>query len=403
MARCVTDVGWDDPFVAGELRRFLAVFFLLVPDAADRLDADDGLGRWHRTQRSICRTLVGLRHGRVPDSIASPRDLVTALPLRWSAEYVARCAHHGHPGSAGLLDGLGAIVGAPLHPMLRRLRDADDEAVASGASRLLAGVAIPPSEPLELRLFGTPVVRSGGEDAPLKRVRVAQVLAWVALHGPTSRTELAASVWRDSEPSKARGSLRSTLLHARELLEPGRSGDDAGYALREHNEVLRLHRSDWFSTDVWTASDLLDSALEAVRRGDDGAAGVAARRAFSIVARGLGAEVEDIPEIAERLHALRNGVIDQMCGVGERLLARGDLAEADRVAHDILDVDSYSERALAILIATRITEGDPAGARAAIERCLEVLAELEVEPSPGTTMLIRRHERRTGDDLSSTA
>jgi len=108
------------------------------------------------------------------------------------------------------------------------------------------------AEPLELKLFGTLELRRSGEPISLPRLRkVVSVLAYLALHGPTPRAELAEAIWPDSAADEARQSLRTVLTHIRrelgaEVVEAGRTEVTLG-AVTTDLDLLRTatERQDW--------------------------------------------------------------------------------------------------------------------------------------------------------------
>jgi DNA-binding SARP family transcriptional activator len=60
------------------------------------------------------------------------------------------------------------------------------------------------------------------------------------------------------------------------------------------------------------------------------------------------------------------------------------------VARRALAVDAWAEGAYAVLVSTALDRGDRSGARLALDRCLEALADLGVDPSEETRLLRRR-------------
>jgi DNA-binding SARP family transcriptional activator len=75
---------------------------------------------------------------------------------------------------------------------------------------------------------------------------------------------------------------------------------------------------------------------------------------------------------------------------GQLLAGRGDGDEAEAVAHRALAADPWSEQAYAVLVGVALARGDRSGARRMLDRCLDALADLQVEPSPATEQLRRR-------------
>lgn len=75
---------------------------------------------------------------------------------------------------------------------------------------------------------------------------------------------------------------------------------------------------------------------------------------------------------------------------GQLPLARGDADRAQATAHRALDADPWSEDAYAVLVSSALTSGDRSAAGRILRRCLEVLADMGVDPSPTTQQLQRR-------------
>lgn len=66
------------------------------------------------------------------------------------------------------------------------------------------------------------------------------------------------------------------------------------------------------------------------------------------------------------------------------LLSRGDVEEAESVAHRALAVDQWSEHAYAVLVGAALARRDSSAARRLLSRCLDALADLDAEPTRST-------------------
>lgn len=75
---------------------------------------------------------------------------------------------------------------------------------------------------------------------------------------------------------------------------------------------------------------------------------------------------------------------------GQLLLGRGEVEEAEAVAHRALAVDPWAEDAYAVLVGAALASGDRSAGRRILTRCLDALAELGVAPSAATQQLARR-------------
>ena len=82
--------------------------------------------------------------------------------------------------------------------------------------------------------------------------------------------------------------------------------------------------------------------------------------------------------------------------MGELLVARGDVDDAERVARRAIDVDPWAEDAYAVLVSVALARGDRPAARRTLDRVLAALADLEVEPSEETRRLRRRVRSEAG-------
>jgi DNA-binding SARP family transcriptional activator len=81
---------------------------------------------------------------------------------------------------------------------------------------------------LRLQLLGGWAL-AGGVDHGAVPLTVRRVLAYLALRGPSSRSEIAADIWPEATESHAHGSLRTALWRAR-ALDPGLLSCDADTA-----------------------------------------------------------------------------------------------------------------------------------------------------------------------------
>src|SRR5437868_12933943 len=99
---------------------------------------------------------------------------------------------------------------------------------------------------LNLRLFGPPQLTSadGSPTARSGRARTVALLALAAASGPTGvfRARVASLLWPDSDPAKARNSLRQELFNIRQ--------DLGAQVVRQDGEVIRLVQSRVI-IDVW--------------------------------------------------------------------------------------------------------------------------------------------------------
>ncbi|MDP8927403.1 MAG: AAA family ATPase [Actinomycetota bacterium] len=67
------------------------------------------------------------------------------------------------------------------------------------------------SSPLHVALLGTPLIEVDGAPLDVDTRKAVALAAYLAVEGPQTRDTLAALLWPDSEPERARGALRRTL------------------------------------------------------------------------------------------------------------------------------------------------------------------------------------------------
>ncbi|MEM1332803.1 MAG: hypothetical protein AAGG08_05035, partial [Actinomycetota bacterium] len=378
------DEAGDDPIVPGELRRFLSLAHVLSPHAREILDTAPLRGH-HVTMRSLCQALLLARTqpSATIGSLPSAREVFCYLPLSWSVELACLLAARDDPRAPGLLDELAALAGTNTQRELRWRADRSGQH-RRGAKALLATVPVPPTTPAHITLFGDPSVRHGDDEVEVTRPRLRQVIALLLLRRRVDRTVIAEVIWPDDDPVKVGNRLRVTLSQLRTTIDPDRSTSEASFRMREHDGSVTFAESEWFTSDVWRLRALLDrpASLDV------------SREAIGIIRPGLADDVLDLPELAAEYDALVVQTVARHATVGEQLLADGDADGAAEIAEELLGVAPLLERAAALSIAAHLGRRDDAAARTAVDRCRALLAQLDVDPSPTTAMLIRRVERR---------
>lgn len=195
---------------------------------------------------------------------------------------------------------------------------------------------------------------AGGREIALEP-KDAAMLAWLALEGPTPRAALAARLWPDADDARARANLRQRLLRLRRQI---------GRAVLEGEATLAL------SADV--AHDLDDDGelLAALSPQQAG---------------GLGEWLEVTRQRRRERRAQR---LEREAMQAE---AAGDLVGGLHLAQQWLELDPLAEPAHRLLMRLHYLRSDLVSARAAYERCAELLRrELGVAPS-GETQALARH------------
>jgi DNA-binding SARP family transcriptional activator len=380
-----------DPVSNLQLRRFLAIGYLLSPEARRAWDAQP-LGRSHRQVRQAARQLLAARRGRLrPDDELPPAGLAfTALPLPWSVELAARARAAGHPSAGRLAEQLARYAGAAAHEELCRLAAQGRGPAAQGARQLLATVTRPPASvtgievlgPLRLLVDGVEV-----QPAELRRTRVRELLAVLAVRGSATRDQLMDLLWPDLPPADAAGNLRVTLSYLRRALEPDRPPGTPSHHLRVDRDSVGLVRSTHLQIDF---ADLREHLAPSAARsaGADPDRGLVAAVALW---RGEPlADLARLPAFAADVAEVRMLLVEAALTLGERRLAEGDTAEALRLAERVLAADDVAERGLRLLLAARLHRGEPVAIAAAVRRVEAALADLGVRPEPATAMLLRQ-------------
>jgi DNA-binding SARP family transcriptional activator/predicted ATPase len=228
---------------------------------------------------------------------------------------------------------------------------------------------------LELRLFGSPVVRVNDQDERVNLKKLFGLVAYLSLEGATPRSRLAGLLWSDLDEESARRNLRRELVRVKthaSVLEG-----------RFTTEGERLKLTEPWSSDAQTfeaalARDDLETALE-VYRGPllDG---------FEIAgADGFHGWLEIKREQYVRLY--RKVMLD----LAERLETRGDWRRALELHQRSLEADKLQERTHREVMRLHALLGEREAALTQFERCREMLGgELGLEPLPETVLLAER-------------
>lgn len=394
----LASIGFDEPLLRGELRRYLPYSYVLSSTARTWLESGEGFGPLHHDLRGLARAFVAARDdpstpiGPLPTNEA----IFTWLPLPWSVELAVRLVVVGDDRGLELVGSLSDLAGAGVHRDLRRialrwpvLRDAVES--------ILGAVPAPPVETTHVRLIDSSSVSIGSQRAvPIARQRVNQLLCLLTLSDGCTRQTIESALWPDLEPGRARSNLRSTLRHVRLTLEPSRSPGEATFHLRQRGDRIWLQRSDLLRTDVWDVRQHLAMADGLDERGEHTLAieqRIAAVESWGTAAL---ASVRELDAALASVVDLEVQVSAAGCAAAERLLSQGRFARCCELAARVLSWDPFAERAHDVIIGAHLASGDLVKAERAIEACLGALDELGATPASGTEMLVRRFERRAG-------
>lgn len=200
------------------------------------------------------------------------------------------------------------------------------------------------------------VILAGRDPLPLAP-RDAALLAWLALEGPTSRSQLAALLWPDAEPDAARNALRQRLFQLRR---------QCGRDLVGGSTVLAL--ADDLQHDLDEADIVLGDARLAIGAEFD---------AWLEQQRGC------------RRSRLRQSLVER-CTLAERGC---DWAEALGHARELQALEPLSEDAHRRVMRLHYLAGDSAAALLAFDACERMLKDdVGARPSAETLALLRTIE-----------
>ncbi|MCX7783442.1 MAG: AAA family ATPase, partial [Meiothermus sp.] len=228
-----------------------------------------------------------------------------------------------------------------------------------------------------LRLLGRAALQ--GEKPLLLERKIAGVLAYLTLEGPTPRSRLAGLLWPESSEATARNNLAQALRRLKQAV---------GVELVVGSDTLALQN---------LPSDL--AGLEVAH--------FAGRHQELAEASGLlleGFDYDDCPEYEDWLLVQREKLAEMrrvsLAALADDLEQAGQYREALSYAERLLESDALSETAHRRVMRLWYLLGDRSAAIAAFERCQAVLLrEMGVEPLPETRALRRLIER--GEPIAS--
>ncbi len=389
-------------------RRGLALTYVLVPSARDRWDAAELRGHVAEV-RALARAVVALREasgspgGDADELRHSLRDVDLSdvarvragLHHQFAVELALGLEAAGRPEGVMLLEALG-----PRGREAMRAEAARPSDRAKLAKSLLAVVPAPPTHRTDIAVLGPLAVVRDGEpviDGDVRRERVRALLAFLVGHRATSRGAIMAALWPDLGERAAANNLRVTTTYLLRVLEPWRSTREPAYHIRVDGQAVTLVTSDWLRIDVDAFDEHVDAAAKAEA---DGTPSLALEHHLAAVALYRGDVYEGIAGtdwVALEREQFRGRFVVAAARAGELLVARGDADQAERVARRAIEVDPWAEDAYAVLASVALARGDRPAALRTLDRALEALAELDVEPSEETHRLRRRIRGEGGD------
>jgi LuxR family transcriptional regulator, maltose regulon positive regulatory protein len=404
-------------------RRYCGLVYTLLPEQRPHIEAAK-YGPAIDDVRALTLWFVALREGkRLDKPVARPElRLLNALPLRWSVELTARWAQFDPAPAGQLAEHLVSVRGTVVRMLLREFADPSTGPVQSvdsangaesaknavraagaektslarpkeGAKRLLASVPVAPAEPLVLSLFGPLQVRRGATicDAPeLRRERARQVIAALAVSGPTPREVIADWFWPELGADAAGQNLRTTLNYVNRILEPDRGPGDAAFVLRQNGDLLSLAGTPWVQTDLAMFGVAVREAEEMKRLGVHSKEIEPLELALSYV-RG-----EPLLDVAyhdwalQYVRLLNIQITSAAQRAAELQFALSEHEAAQKHALLCLRFDPWCESANRILVASMLAQGRIAAAREAFHAWKTAQQDIGVRSTASMEMLARR-------------
>ena len=214
------------------------------------------------------------------------------------------------------------------------------------------------------------------------------LLAYLAVNGPVSRSQLAFDLWPDLDLDGQSRNLRVTLTYLLRVLEPDRTARDASFFIRQHGSNISLHAGEWLDVDVWAFDDHCARARDADRQGRPSTALRHALRAVELW-RDEPVELASEPWAVALVEQRGLRFAATAVRAGELLLAQGDLDRVQDLADRALAVDPWLEAAHRLIVATHRAQGDNLAARRALQRYRDAVHDLGVDTSEATMMVER--------------
>jgi len=304
-----------------------------------------------------------------------PGELIPAAMLGGACLLVAGGWAVGRPEARDATAWLAHTVGQPSFEHFRNLAEHWVPAVAKAATEIVARVAVPPQQPLNVKLLGPPELHHGAgvsDHGDWRRDNVRALLAYLITNSPSTRDKAMAALWPDADETAARRSIRSTLNLLIGVLEPGRGAGEATYFVRSEGSLLRLDASDHLHVDVWAFEAYLDSAAELLSDGVPKLAIEPLRSAVEMYNGDFAADLfhDWLTPDRDRLRMRFVGAASTLAGL---LAAEGSTDDALAVAESALALDPWSEAAHRATIRAHLSAGDRGSAARAAHRCRDDL------------------------------
>jgi DNA-binding SARP family transcriptional activator len=377
----------------GGLPRFVygataALSYVLVPETRPVWDAYP-CGPDHRVCFEVAHALVALRE-RGDSSSAATLPWGDLERLRtWAyephlAELAVAALEAGSAGAVGVFEDLRHDP----RRHLAALADRDEHPLAHRAAAVLRTVPRRPAESLHVSVLGPMTLgRTTGfihDGVWTRRQRVRDLFGLLVDHRTVDRATMATTMWPDKTASVAAGNLRYTLNQLLDVIEPDRGSADPAWYVRSVGQQLTLTVDELLVLDI----DEFRSAMAAARAEDrSGAPSRALDRYRAAIDLYHGPYLADVSNddwgYYERLR-LQGDVVDAVTRSVDLLLGANELDEAERLAARGIEFEPLNERTTGALAQVLLQRGRAGAARDVVQRLLDDLAELGVEPDPGT-------------------
>lgn len=231
-----------------------------------------------------------------------------------------------------------------------------------------------PPERIHLHLMGVfRVRRADGPPVMLPRA-AGRLVAYLGVHGPTGRGELAGALWLDSTQSRANADLRTALWRLRKATGPLLIHVTRSVVALSDAVVVDLHAVEGWALEAIAAAPTAGTP--------DGPPPGAGRSLLP------GWDEEWLSAPRERLRLLQ---VQANESIGYRLLTAGHAAEALPYALRVVQSDPLRESGNQLMVEIHLRQGNLIEASRHYERYRRLLHdELAIEPGIGITSLINR-------------
>lgn len=275
-----------------------------------------------------------------------------------------------------------------------RAMDALNEAIAAEKNKetrqsleaALEALETRPPPALHITLMGGFAVRRGGETIDdFHRPIVARLLQFFAIHRgrPLARDFILEALWPGTDPDKAWRTFRTVYSRLRNALEPHMRSKGPNRYFSPEGDSYTFDMQGYVTVDTEqfleaTGTDLPPDEMAALLE------------SYRPVLPELGS-VDWLLEVREQMQEV---YVTACLRLGERLLARGDAADAQKWAQRVIQTAPWMEAAYQLLMRAYARQNLRSRAlrtydeaRAALQR------ELAVDPSPLTEWLVERLQK----------